>query len=345
MRLLFIITHSILCKSLTNTGKKKKMLSSLLETISNIPFFGTQTFGIAAMIIVGSSWCLVGLIMGAAPKRGIDPGLIQLLGFVCTCLFSIPAMIITGGVPDCSWKIIALTWGALALGGLLNFFMLQLMSYAMQRGPNGVIWAVIQSALVFPFIGGILFFGVKLNWTRGGGIICLLTALVFFAMTKNNSNYRGGWRLPALLALLLAAIQQNLTTMPSYFQEARAVGSIARTLATASGGLLGAVIYNFFRMNRTHWQTLCSNIKNPLTWYYTLALQLFNLIFAYILFYPGMNAMADAGLGGMCYPMMVGSCIVSFSITAVLLLKEKFSLLQLSGLVICISGLVLICCP
>jgi hypothetical protein len=58
-----------------------------------------------------------------------------------------------------------------------------------------------------------------------------------------------------------------------------------------------------------------------------------------------MNVMADAGLGGMSYPMMVGSCIVSFSLTAVIILKEKFSVIQFWATIICIIGLVGICTP
>ena len=321
------------------------MISSLLETIANTPFFATPVFGIIAMIIVGCSWCLIGFIMGDAPKRGIEPSVIQFFGFLITCIFSISAIFITGGIPHCSWKITAMTCTLLWVGGIMSFVLLQIMSYAMQRGPNGIIWSVIQSALVFPFIGGIIFFDVQLSWARGAGIICLLAALFLFAMTKDNGNSGKGWKLPALICLVIAAIQQNLSTMPSYFQEAREVNSIIRTLATAFGGLSAAIIYNLAKMSKSRWENVCSNIKNPLLWRYVFALQFFNLVFSYTLLYPGMNAMADAGLGGMSYPMMVGSCIVSFSITAVWLLKEKFTLLQLGALVICISGLVLICVP
>jgi multidrug transporter EmrE-like cation transporter len=78
-------------------------------------------------------------------------------------------------------------------------------------------------------------------------------------------------------------------------------------------------------------------------WKYVMALQFFTLIFAYTLFYPGMNAMADAGLGGMYYPMLVGSCLVSFTLASIYLLKEKAKSLQTVGLVICIFGLIFIC--
>jgi len=321
------------------------MIHSWIEALSAVPFFSTPLFGIIAMVIVGSSWCLIGFVMGDAPKRGIEPSLVQLFGAVCSCSISLAIMFGTESVPHCSRKILLLTCGLIGIGGFMNFFMLQIMSYAMQRGPNGVIWSVIQSALVFPFIGGILFFGVQLNWIRGAGILCLLAALFLFAFTKDNSKNQGGWRIPAFCCLLIAAIQQNLTTMPSYFQEARAVNSITRALAGAGGTLLAAVIYNLVRMTPEHKEKLRKGMKNPVLWRYILALQFFNLIFAYTLFYPGMNAMADAGLGGMCYPMMVGSCIVSFSLTAVFLLKEKMTLIQGAALAVCISGLVMICLP
>ena len=321
------------------------MFASLLDTISTVPFFSTPAFGIIAMVIVGASWCLVGFVMGDAPKRGIEPGLVQFMGFLFSCMFSTAVMIATDTVPKCPWQITLFTCGSIALGGFLNFFQLQLMSYAMQRGPNGVIWSVIQSALVFPFIAGIIFFDVVLNFARGAGIIFLLAALVLFAFTKDNGGTGGNWRLPAFAALLITAIQQNLTGLPAYFPEARAVSSIVRALSAASGGLMAAVVFYLVKMNREQWNTLRSNVKNPVLWIYVVSLQLFNLIFAYTLFYPGMNAMADAGLGGMSYPMMVGSCIVSFSLTAVWLLKEKFSWFQLGALLVCITGLILICFP
>jgi drug/metabolite transporter (DMT)-like permease len=219
------------------------------------------------------------------------------------------------------------------------------MSKAMQIGPNGIIWSIIQSALVFPFIVGILFFNVQFTIFRCLGIICLLTALVLFAFTKSNQSSNNKWRYLAFFALAITAVQQNLTTMPSYFPEAKAVNSITRTLASSAGACIAAIIYNLVRMDKSLLVKLKSNIKNKTLWKYVISLQFFNLFFAYTLFYPGMNVMADAGLGGMSYPMMVGSCIVSFSLTAVIILKEKFSLIQFFAMIICIVGLVGICTP
>ena len=321
------------------------MFQSLLDFLNSIPFFSSLTFGIIAMVIVGSSWCLVGLVMGDAPKKGIEPSLVQLGGSIFSVGMGLIIMLATSAYSTSSLKVTFWTCLAYFVGSMLNFIMLQLMSKAMQLGPNGVIWSIIQSSLIFPFIGGILFFGVEFTWLRGMGIFFLLSSLLLFAFTKDNSKHGSGikWKLLAFAGMVLAAIQQNLHTMPSYFEAARGVPSIVRSLSAASGLLFMSIIWNLVQMNRERWDQIRKNIKNLTLWKYIAVLQLFGLIFSYTLFYPGMNIMADKGLGGMSYPMMVGSCIVSFTLSSIWLLKEKIKFIQLAALTVCLIGLCLIC--
>ena len=283
--------------------------------------------------------------MGDAPKKGIEPSLVQLGGSIFSVLFSSIILLLTSAYSTAPAKATFLVCLCYFAGALLNFVMLQLMSKAMQLGPNGVIWSIIQSALVFPFIGGIAFFGVKFTVFRGIGIVFLLTALILFAFTKDNSNKSSGrkWRVLAFTALIITAIQQNITTLPSYFEVSRGVPSILRSLCAASGTLVMAIIWNAVQMTPERREQIRKNIKNMTLWKYIAILQLFSLIFAYTLFYPGMDIMAGKGLGGMSYPMMVGSCIVSFTLSSIWLLKEKIRPVQLAALIVCIAGLALIC--
>ena len=111
-----------------------------------------------------------------------------------------------------------------------------------------------------------LFFGVLLTPFRAGGILTLLAALVLFGMAKDQkagtkvNEKKRGWRGAAFLCLAICAVQQNLMTAPSYFEDARAVTSIARSLATASGTFLGALVYNLLRMNAERLAQLRSNL-------------------------------------------------------------------------------------
>lgn len=321
------------------------MFDAVTEFIERIPFFGSTAFGIIAMVIVGGSWCLIGLIMGAAPKRGIEPSLVQLCGEFFAVIFSSIVLVVSAAYSTATPKATFLTCLTYFVANMLNFIMLQLMSRAMQCGPNGIVWAIIQSSLVFPFLGGIIFFDVKFTVLRGIGIFLLLLALVLFALAKDNSKGAGGsrWKVLAFSGMALSAVLQNLITMPSYFEAARGVPSIVRALAASAGTMFMALLWNLFQMNREHWNKLKRGIASPTLWKYILVLDFFNILFAYTLMYPGMNVMAAAGMGGMCFPMLVGSCIVSFTLSSVFLLKERIRTVQLAALTVCIAGLVLIC--
>ena len=130
----------------------------------------------------------------------------------------------------------------------------------------GVIWCIIQSATVFPFIVGIVFFNVEFNFYRLIGIILLLAALATFASTRDNrpKELAGNWKLWAFIAMILVAIQQNLATAPSYFEEARKVSSITRSISAVSGTLFTAVIYNLVQMNGERFHKLVLALQDVL---------------------------------------------------------------------------------
>ena len=71
------------------------MFQTILGFLDSIPFFSSVAFGILAMVIVGGSWCLVGLVMGDAPKKGIEPSLVQMGGSIFSVTFSLVILLLT----------------------------------------------------------------------------------------------------------------------------------------------------------------------------------------------------------------------------------------------------------
>ena len=319
------------------------MFQQISDFFNAIPFFNSVPFGIIAMCIVGSSWCLVGLVMGDAPKKGIEASIVQLAGAFFSIIISVAIMLLTSAYPKTSIQAALLIGLCCAANGAANCIMLQFMAKAMQIGPNGIIWSTIQSGFIFPFITGIIFFGVKFTFMRGAGLLFILLALAIFALAKDNNSKDSHWKILSFIALILTGIQQNLSVLPSYFYEIQYVPSIFRALCTASGTFLAAVMWDAVKMNREHFEKIKKNLRNPTLWKYIGTLQFFSLLFAYTLLYPGMDIMAKAGMGGMCYPVMVGSCIISFTLSSIIILKEKIRPLQLAGIAICVIGLILIC--
>ena len=142
------------------------------------------------------------------------------------------------------------------------------------------------------------------------------------------------------LALLVCAVQQNLATFPAYFPECRKIGSLYCTMATSAGTVAAALIFLVCSCRDGKKEQLKNNLISWDLWKYILVLQGFGLLTSYLFLYPGMFVMGRYGMGMLCYPMMVGSCIVSFTLTSMFFLKEKVKTVQIIALILCISGLV-----
>jgi len=303
--------------------------------------------GIFYLVIVGSSWALVGIIMGHAPKRGIDTGVLQL--FAGLVPFTVSGVLFAAGIVPTFTTSLAtavLASGIYAASGLLNYILLQMMAQAMQRGPNGIVWGIIQSGLIFPFAMGMVVFDVPLTITRFIGMTALLGALALFAMAKDNGPASSrGWLRLSFMAFLVCGTQQMLNNLPSYIPEMRdGVSYYFRSFALACGVIIGFVLFNFvLRRNTECGKRFKATIAIPLFWKFVLVKQGFGLLSAYFLKYRGMDMLSKAGIGSASYPLLVGSCVVAFTLYALIGMKERNGRRQYVGLTLCIGGIILIC--
>jgi len=306
--------------------------------------------GIWKLLLVGASWCLVGVIFGMAPKKKLDTDLIQFMSAIVSIFASIIIALFFIPPASCALKTVLIACGIYFWSGFMNFWGLQAMGAGMARGPNGAVWGIMQSAMIAPFTVGFLFFHQEMSIGRGLGLILIVAALVLFAQAKNakspvHSGTGSSWRFFALLAFGLICVQQSLATIPSYYPEAQNVSAVLKTLASAAGSFAASLFpftLNALRNPKQLKQTF-SGIANPWLYIFVFAMQFFGLIFAYTCFYPGMDAMARANAGSISYPLMVGSCIVSFSLYAIFGLKEKATPKQMAAIALCLLGLIGIC--
>ncbi len=298
--------------------------------------------GIGMMILTGLSWIITGIVMGRAPKENI---IVDSLIFMGAC-FSVAVGTATGcfsGFPAWSGMLPVIA-GCMFLGGIFCGFQLFFMSRAMQIGPNGVVWSLVQSAFAAPFLVGVICFRTPASLWRwlGFGAAVMSVLLIGFLKSSGKSRY-GNWKTTAFLSFVMTAILQVLCNMPSYFPESGSVSSVWRSTFCAGGTAAGIFFFYAFRCRLSDFRrNLATTLRRKKAWQLCLLMQSFSLGSSYLLLYPGMDLLADAGAGAIAYPLMVGSCLIGFEVYSVAVLRETRSFLQWLMLLLCLSGVVLL---
>ena len=303
-------------------------------------------FGIFALIVSGMSWVLVGAVMGAAPKKNVSAAAVQLYGALVAILVGVILLLVLPGsthpleiIKNWNWFL-----AAYLVSGFTNCIGMSLMSDAMQKGPNGIVWTIIQSAMIYPFAIGIIFFDVHGSLIRYCGMAVILTALLLFGLGKDNkvsTATSGNWKLPAFLGWLVIGVQQNMHILPSYFEAGRAISPIARAIFTSAGIMVCALLMMcFIRQQRA---PVRESFANKYFWIFVFGLQSVGLTVTYLLQFPGIDAMAKHGLGNASYPVMVSSCLIAFFMYSTIFLREKVRAISVAALLCCLAGIVMIC--
>ena len=296
--------------------------------------------GISLLVLTGLSWVGTGVVISNAAKKSIDIGSIQFLSALITTIVS-AALLIFGFWPkSASNQAIFLTGGLIMLSGFINYIILLSMGRAMSLGPNGIVWAIIQSAFIFPFMMGIFCFDVPVNAMRIAGLMLIVCSVACYGLGKNTpaqGKKYGNWYIPAFVGFICAGLNQSLNNLPSYLNETENINSVFRAGASQTGTILACLVFNLpnlLKLRQTPIRPIISS---------AVIMVGINLICSFFFLYKALDIFADLKIGATAYPIIVSSCITGFFIFSTFILKEKSSILQKIGFVIGISGSAIIC--
>ena len=316
-------------------------ITNQISAFTSASFFSTAIFGIIALVMVSFSWVLVGVIAGKAPKLGYTMEAIYITGSLLSMIFA-GAICFFTGIGKCDFVPMFWTAAAFFLTGAGCFVKGLIMSRIMQCGPNGIIWAIIQSAMLFPFVFGVVFYDVKLSMIRGIGMVLMLVALAMFAFSKDNSSKgTGSWQFWTFFSLVLGGLDQIVTSVPFYYPQTKGISSMFNIFWLMAGYFVIGVVAIFLKKNL--WNNLKTSVKEWSFWIQSLALLPLSGLFVILFQFPGMRAMAENGLGAMSFPILVGSCVSLFTLYSAVILKEKFRIADFSALVVCVVGQIMLC--
>lgn len=284
--------------------------------------------GTLLLVATGLCWVLIAVVISTAARRRLDLDFIQAGAALLTAAAAGGALLFqrSASIP---LPLQLAVFGA----GVGNYLMIKLMNAGMARGHNGAVWGITQSALVFPFTMGMLFFGVAPTVSRLAGLALILAAIVLFSFSKEKKTGNFGQLAPSdARRFFFAGISQCCANLPSYL-GAGDMPSTRRALLVQLGVLASFGVNAGLTGSR--WRARGTLL--PL-----VTLGCVNIVSLFFLFYRGLNILASLGCGSIGYPVAMGSCIAGFLIYSRAILREKAGFAAAAAFLAVLSGILVI---
>ncbi len=292
--------------------------------------------GLTLIIVTGLLWGAVGIVHSRVARGRLSftgyGAMSSAVAAGVAAAFYVRWTPLLDGTATRTGPLVAVMCAAMGLnvGGFL------LVQRAMRRGHQAGTWTVAQSAMVFPFLAGVVVWGDLLSPARVAGFVAILVGVAAIgrgraAVLDGRPAGQGGrWFGPALLAFGLLGGQQVLTHVPSRWAGWTDAANLRATIMFVAG----AGAYGALTVWRRDWpgrrEALLAVVGA------TLALSGQGCLFA------GMDRLSAVGLGAVVYPTAIGVCILTFALYSHLVLREPASGYHWLGLACCIGGIAVI---
>lgn len=300
--------------------------------------------GLIFAVCAGLTAMGAGIVSSNAAKKSLNLGLIQ---GVASVFLAILTFALAGG------KILWTGSGHeiwinffVFLAGAGNFVVFLLLERAMRYGHNGLIWSIVNSALIFPFLMGIVIFGVEASVCRWLGAAAIVAGIFTAKMKKSgggtteekgNDNSNRACMLWTLAAFLMAGITQSSVNIPSYLDGIGNISNLQKGFVMQLGMIAAAAATLPFMLD-------LKELKRD--WKPTVGMSLFltvmNGLFLCVFLYSSCDLLKEAGAGAIAYPVIVGVTITAFSLYSVTVLKEKLSVMTVVSTILTVCGVVMV---
>ena len=314
-----------------------------------------MTKALLLLVTTGVSWVIVGAFVGLIGRKGLNLLYYQIAGCILRIAVSLTIGVTTSanllppkGIEAPIWT--GVITGCLAFG-LFNYVMIQFMGLAMQKGPNAIVWAIIQSGFIYPFFMGWIIFGEPMSAGRAVGIIMILASIVLYAARDGKDTPKTSavekvpirvWLVPALLGMLFCGLNQCGGSIPSHLPRGDEFPSILRDLFSQVGGLIGCA-YGLVRLGKRGELTRPTRRELAKLIGYAVCVLSVNYTASVVLLYPGLDILKEYGRISMGFPIMVASCIAAFFPYGLIVLREKINPIQALGAAVGIAGIIIGC--
>lgn len=289
--------------------------------------------GIVLLVCSGLCWVAIGAVISSAARRGLNLNRIQ-ADSALFCLLTGLAVLLFLGNPA-GLLPPRLICGLLLGSSVMNYLTFLLMQRAMRHGHHGVVWSVVQSACIWPFLMGVTVFGVGVTWCRAGGALLVIAGVAFAgAVQKRGSSADSGLSAWGFMfaAFAAAGLSQCLANLPSYLNGGN-FSSVGKTIASQAGILLAFAAAAAVRK---------SVGRGAVSWSHVAILSAATLLAQFFFFYRGLDLVAQEGAGAVGYPIVLSSCIAGFFLYSALVIRERITFFSVCSVICCLGGIILL---
>ena len=303
--------------------------------------------GILFAIMVGLSWIVTGAAVGLAEKHGFGAWRHQ---FVYTSMYGVAATVVLAlGAMLCpdvqafSLRFKLIPALCIVLWGVLSYAQNLCVGVGMRRGPNGIVWTIVQSGFVFPVVLGFATGNTPFTVLKAAGVVCVLLGVVCCGRAKGGDAvpHRGDWLLPALLGFLFCGLNQCAQALASFFPAETRPTPLVRVICGAAGVLVSVAVHRAA-------VGLCRSVHEEEhavpqgKFGFLLTICAVNAVFFFLagfcFHYNALDRLEAAGRISAANPIMLASCLVGFVIYGTVALKERLTLTQLAGTALAVAG-------
>lgn len=315
-----------------------------------------MALGILFAILTGLSWVVSGAVVGLAEKRGCGTSRQQLVGGALKAAITL-AVLAAGvalrpGAAAFSLQSDMRSFLWMVLCGFMNYWGAVCMGRAMLRGPNGIVWTIVQSGFIFPFALGVALKNTPLTVANATGAVCVMAGVVCCGRAKGSGREpRDGvaWLAPALAGFALCGATQCAQCLAAMGPHETRPSALLRILFELTGAFCAIIPHRLWLWRRN--RAIAAPADPDLGAKYRFLLKICS-IHAAIFFaagfwwlYNALDRLEAAGLIAVANPLMLASCLVGFTIYGAVALRERPSRAQLLGTLFALAGIALIAAP
>lgn len=291
--------------------------------------------GLLLTLMLGLVWVLVGVVLTRVAATGTSVIGFYMVGCWLAAgfswLFLTDWSVLRAGIPARAGELAL--W--LGIAGTLNSLGQLLLVKAMNAGHKGVSWAMVQTAMLIPFLSALLFWQEQLTLAGTMGIAMLLLAIALLSRGRGSQHAEGTtgsvwkWLCFVLGALLLIGSSQACQAVPSHWVGWQDAGQL-RVCLLATGGAAANTVWVLLR-------------RQPIT---RLAIGYGALwailaVSSYLLLFCALDHLAQAGMSCFVFPIGQATCMIGFALYSAWRLKEAFSRTVCCGLGCSVTGILL----